>query len=165
MALQLRLRIRQFDDAAAAHEHRCESPLLPLDFHLVGYCPRRIRLLRMALRQVWAFRSLGSLSQYARRYRAHPHSDLLSLRFLIRQHRISPCLIIVARRCQCRSASWAILSFPQLIPADRPLDMTPLTANYASRRFSVRRTPRACHGGCDHLRPGSLRASHAVCLR
>ena len=28
----------------------------------------------------------------------------------------------------------------------------------------VRRTPRACHGGCDHLRPGSLRASHAVCL-
>ena len=30
--------------------------------------------------------------------------------------------------------------------------------------FCVRRTPRACHGGCDHLRPGSLRASHAVCL-
>ena len=31
--------------------------------------------------------------------------------------------------------------------------------------FSVRRTPRACHGACDHLRPGRLRASHAVCLR
>ena len=30
--------------------------------------------------------------------------------------------------------------------------------------FSVRRTPRACHGACDHLRPGRLRASHAVCL-
>ena len=28
----------------------------------------------------------------------------------------------------------------------------------------MRRTPRACHGGCDRLRPGSLRASHAVCL-
>ena len=28
----------------------------------------------------------------------------------------------------------------------------------------VRRTPRACHGACDHLRPGRLRASHAVCL-
>ena len=34
----------------------------------------------------------------------------------------------------------------------------------ASWGFSVRRTPRACHGGCDHLCPGSLRASHAVCL-
>ena len=32
-------------------------------------------------------------------------------------------------------------------------------------RFSARRTPRACHGACDHLRPGRLRASHAVCLR
>ena len=32
------------------------------------------------------------------------------------------------------------------------------------RGFFVRRTPRACHGGCNHLRPGSLRASHAVCL-
>ena len=32
------------------------------------------------------------------------------------------------------------------------------------RRFSVRRTPRACHGACDRLRPGRLRASHAVCL-
>ena len=38
------------------------------------------------------------------------------------------------------------------------------TPNHALRRFSVRRTPRACHGGCDHLRPGRLRASHAVCL-
>ena len=28
----------------------------------------------------------------------------------------------------------------------------------------VRRTPRACHGACDHLRPGRLCASHAVCL-
>ena len=36
---------------------------------------------------------------------------------------------------------------------------------YALRIFSVRRTPRACHGACDHLRPGRLRASHAVCLR
>ena len=32
------------------------------------------------------------------------------------------------------------------------------------RGFCVRRTPRACHGACDRLRPGSLRASHAVCL-
>ena len=31
--------------------------------------------------------------------------------------------------------------------------------------FFVRRTPRACHGACAHLRPGRLRASHAVCLR
>ena len=33
------------------------------------------------------------------------------------------------------------------------------------RGFSVRRTPRACHGACNRLRPGRLRASHAVCLR
>ena len=38
------------------------------------------------------------------------------------------------------------------------------TPNRSLRGFSVRRTPRACHGGCDRLRPGSLRASHAVCL-
>ena len=31
--------------------------------------------------------------------------------------------------------------------------------------FSVRRTLRACHGACARLRPGRLRASHAVCLR
>ena len=37
-------------------------------------------------------------------------------------------------------------------------------AFYALSGFSVRRTPRACHGGCNRLRPGSLRASHAVCL-
>ena len=42
---------------------------------------------------------------------------------------------------------------------DSPMTPNPL------RGFSVRRTPRACHGGCDRLRPGSLRASHAVCLR
>ena len=35
---------------------------------------------------------------------------------------------------------------------------------YALCGFCVRRTPRACHGACDHLRPGRLRASHAVCL-
>ena len=39
-----------------------------------------------------------------------------------------------------------------------------MTPNHALRGFSVRRTPRACHGGCDRLRPGSLRTSHAVCL-
>ena len=44
-------------------------------------------------------------------------------------------------------------------------DQATPTTNYLLRGFSVRRTPRACHGGCDHLRPGSLRASHAVCLR
>ena len=38
------------------------------------------------------------------------------------------------------------------------------TPNRTLRGFCVRRTPRACHGGCDPLRPGSLRASHAVCL-
>ena len=44
--------------------------------------------------------------------------------------------------------------------------MTPKAPNfYALRGLSVRRTPRACHGACDHLRPGRLRASHAVCLR
>ena len=32
------------------------------------------------------------------------------------------------------------------------------------RGFFVRRTPRACHGACARLRPGRLRASHAVCL-
>ena len=37
-------------------------------------------------------------------------------------------------------------------------------ANHALRGFFVRRTPRARHGACDHLRPGRLRASHAVCL-
>ena len=40
----------------------------------------------------------------------------------------------------------------------------PAVPNYPLYGFSVRRTPRACHGGCDHLRPGSLRASHAICL-
>ena len=40
----------------------------------------------------------------------------------------------------------------------------PNVANHALCGFSVRRTPRACHGACDHLRPGRLRASHAVCL-
>ena len=35
----------------------------------------------------------------------------------------------------------------------------------SARLFCVRRTPRDCHGACDHLRPGRLRASHAVCLR
>ena len=38
------------------------------------------------------------------------------------------------------------------------------TLKHALRGFSVRRTPRACHGACNHLRPGRLRASHAVCL-
>ena len=43
--------------------------------------------------------------------------------------------------------------------------MTPKTPNsYALRGLSVRRRPRACHGACAHLRPGRLRASHAVCL-
>ena len=41
----------------------------------------------------------------------------------------------------------------------------PEAPDYAWLGLSVRRTPRACHGGCDRLRPGSLRASHAVCLR
>jgi hypothetical protein len=36
---------------------------------------------------------------------------------------------------------------------------------YTGHRFFVRRTPRARHGACDHLRPGRLRAGHAVCLR
>ena len=36
--------------------------------------------------------------------------------------------------------------------------------SYSERLFFVRRTPRACHGACDRLRPGRLRASHAVCL-
>ena len=36
--------------------------------------------------------------------------------------------------------------------------------DHASHGFYVRRTPRACHGACDRLRPGRLRASHAVCL-
>ena len=41
----------------------------------------------------------------------------------------------------------------------------PPAPNDALGRFSVRRTPRACHGACAHLRPGRLRASHAVCWR
>ena len=36
---------------------------------------------------------------------------------------------------------------------------------YALWGFSVQRTPRAWHGACARLRPGRLRASHAVCLR
>ena len=44
--------------------------------------------------------------------------------------------------------------------------ITTTTPNPCARcGFSVRRTPRACHGACDRLRPGRLRASHAVCLR
>ena len=35
---------------------------------------------------------------------------------------------------------------------------------HTARSFCVRRTPRACHGACARLRPGRLRASHAVCL-
>ena len=43
--------------------------------------------------------------------------------------------------------------------------MRPETPNHTLYGFSVRRTPRACHGACARLRPGRLRASHAVCLR
>ena len=39
------------------------------------------------------------------------------------------------------------------------------TPSHALCGFSVRRTPRACHGACAHLRPGRLRASHTVCFR
>ena len=45
------------------------------------------------------------------------------------------------------------------------MNRIPTSSNHALCGFSVRRTPRACHGACDHLRPGRLRASHAVCLR
>ena len=41
----------------------------------------------------------------------------------------------------------------------------PETPDHALYKLSARRTPRACHGACDRLRPGRLRASHAVCLR
>ena len=40
----------------------------------------------------------------------------------------------------------------------------PTPNSYPLCGFCVRRTPRACHGACDRLRPGRLRASHAVCL-
>ena len=52
---------------------------------------------------------------------------------------------------------FGLLSMPSLSP-------TIATSHRALRGFSVRRTPRACHGACAHLRPGRLRASHAVCL-
>ena len=51
------------------------------------------------------------------------------------------------------------------IPARRSLGIVGYSQSYSERLFFVRRTPRACHGGCARLRPGSLRASHAVCLR
>ena len=38
------------------------------------------------------------------------------------------------------------------------------TASVASPAARVRRTPRAGHGACDHLRPGRFRARQAVCL-
>ena len=51
------------------------------------------------------------------------------------------------------------------IPARRSLGALAQTYRLTSERLSyVRRTPRAYHGACDRLRPGRLRASHAVCL-
>ena len=67
LALRLRLRVQQIRDTAAADEHSCESVLRALGFHLVGYCRPRIHFFRIALRQVWPFCSLGSLSQSDRR--------------------------------------------------------------------------------------------------
>ena len=51
------------------------------------------------------------------------------------------------------------------IPARRSLGIVSCSQSYSERPFFVRRTPRACHGACNRLRPGRLRASHAVCLR
>ena len=39
------------------------------------------------------------------------------------------------------------------IPARRSLGIVGCSQSYSERLFFVRRTPRACHGGCDHLRP------------
>ena len=47
----------------------------------------------------------------------------------------------------------------------RSMNSESTSPNYATHGFYVRRTPRACHGACARLRPGRLRASHAVCLR
>jgi hypothetical protein len=53
---------------------------------------------------------------------------------------------------------------PVMQSSSLPFYLRRATPNGALGGFSVRRTPRACHGACDHLRPGRLRASHAVCL-
>ena len=60
--------------------------------------------------------------------------------------------------------SSSLSSMPVMQFLSSPFCLRTATPNHALRLFSVRRTPRACHGACDHLRPGRLRASHAVCL-
>ena len=70
------------------------------------------------------------------------------------------CLTVLCHRhsCRLRDMCRLVLVASHVTPNDR-------NAIYALRRFCVRRRPRACHGACDRLRPGRLRASHAVCLR
>ena len=50
----------------------------------------------------------------------------------------------------CLTIMWSRLG-PFLFHTFRPMTATP--SNYALCGFFVRRTPRACHGACDHLRP------------
>ena len=89
--------------------------------------------------------SFGSLSLFAWHLRS------LSSRFLY------PA---ISRRATCHQAPRS-----GCVPPRNPIPMRREIPNtYTEPLFSVRRTPRACHGGCNRLRPGSLRASHAVCL-
>ena len=67
--------------------------------------------------------------------------------------------------CPCAASLECCLSFAaRSIPARCHLGIARHQPSYSERLFFVRRTPRACHGACARLRPGRLRASHAVCL-
>ena len=90
----------------------------------------------------------------------HRHHELASaLRHVARlEHRHSSRL----SHWHCGLADLRLAAAVGCLRGLFPMTSTPI---YALRGLSVRRTPRACHGACARLRPGRLRASHAVCLR
>ena len=94
------------------------------------------------LYHVWSCHAAGALP------RARIYLGAASERFPF------PCLVHSLRGSPVSSRS-SILHLPMTTTA---------MPDHALRGFSVRRTPRACHGACNRLRPGRLRASHAICL-
>ena len=56
--------------------------------------------------------------------------------------------------CPCAASLECCLSFAaRSIPARCHLGIARHQPSYSERLFFARRTPRACHGACDHLRP------------
>ena len=91
-----------------------------------------------------------------------PKSSSVTMATFIRCYRLGALSVA----CSGGSAS-ALQPSPHLIfsMSSQFFSKRTATPSYALRGICVRRTPRACHGACARLRPGRLRASHAVCLR